>query len=358
MAFSAALLYGVRAATAIAIDRTARSGRLLRRTVIVGGGKDADHLIDELNNDSTNHLQILGIFDDRQDERSLGSNKDIARLGTFEKLSDFCRTSNVDLLIVTVPPRAEERLMQILEKLFVLQIDVRISALNSKLRLNPRAYSYIGRVPMLAVMDKPLSDWDRVLKNIEDRVLGALLLVAASPVMALVALAVRLDSKGPAFFRQKRYGFNNELIEVFKFRSLYIDRQDDNGTGSVTRNDSRITRVGQFIRRTSLDELPQLINVAKGEMSLVGPRPHATGSRADLDLFEHVVQGYFARHKVKPGMTGWAQINGLRGGVDTREKIIRRVEYDLYYIDNWSVPFDLYILAMTPISLITGKNAY
>ena len=211
---------------------------------------------------------------------------------------------------------------------------------------------------MLAMMDKPLSDWDRVVKNVEDRVLGALLLLLAAPVMALVALAVRLDSKGPIFFRQKRYGFNNELIEVLKFRSMYVDQQDATGSKVVTRGDPRVTRVGRFIRRTSLDELPQLINVVKGQMSLVGPRPHATGSKAERDLFEDVVEGYFARHRVKPGVTGWAQINGWRGETDTREKLVRRVEHDLYYIDNWSVLFDLYIIALTPLSLATGKNAY
>ena len=175
---------------------------------------------------------------------------------------------------------------------------------------------------MLAVMDKPLSDWDRVLKNVEDRVLGALMLLLVSPVMALVAVAVRLESKGPIFFRQKRYGFNSELIEVLKFRSMYVEQQDATATKLVTRDDPRVTRVGRFIRRTSLDELPQLINVVKGQMSLVGPRPHATGAKAERDLYENVVQGYFARHRMKPGVTGWAQINGWRGETDTHEKLV------------------------------------
>ena len=358
MELSAVFLCLIRSVAAWTIERLTRAGRLVRRTVIVGGGKDAEELIAALSSDPSNHMRILGIFDDRQDDRAVGNYGGIARLGTFEMLTDFCRDAGVDLLIVTVPARAEERLMQILYKLFTLQVDVRVSALNSKLRLNSRAYTFIGRVPMLAVMDKPLSDWDRVLKNIEDRVLGALLLLLVSPVMALVAIAVRLDSKGPIFFRQKRYGFNSELIEVLKFRSMYVEKQDATASNLVTRGDPRVTPVGRFIRRTSLDELPQLINVVKGEMSLVGPRPHATGAKADRDLYENVVQGYFARHRMKPGVTGWAQINGWRGETDTHEKLVRRVEHDLYYIDNWSVLFDLYVIAMTPISLITGKNAY
>jgi Undecaprenyl-phosphate glucose phosphotransferase len=358
MAVSAVLLCGVRYIAMRVIDRLTLAGRLVRRTVIVGGGEDANDLRRELHADPAKHMKILGVFDDRQDERVAMSKTGIARLGTFEKLAGFCNDMSVDLLIVTVPARAEERLMQILQKLFTLQADIRVSALNSKLRLNSRAYSYIGRVPMLAVMDKPLSDWDRVLKNMEDRVIGALLLILLSPVMALTAIAIRLNSKGPIFFRQKRYGFNNELIEVYKFRSMYVDRQDATASKLVSRDDPRVTRVGRFIRRTSLDELPQLINVVRGQMSLVGPRPHATGAKADRDLYENVVQGYFARHRMKPGVTGWAQINGWRGETDTHEKLLRRVEHDLYYIDNWSMLFDLYIIAMTPSSLLTGKNAY
>jgi Undecaprenyl-phosphate glucose phosphotransferase len=358
MALSALFLCFVRFIAAEVARRLTRAGVLVRRTVIVGGGKDAEDLIRELNADPENHLNILGVFDDRRGDRASGDFGGIARLGTFEGLTDFCRRASVDLLIVTVPSRAEERLMQILAKLFPLQVDIRISALSSKLRINSRAYSFIGRVPMLAVMDKPLGDWDRVLKNLEDRLIGSLSLILAAPVMIAVAIAIKLESDGPIFFRQKRYGFNNELIEVLKFRSMHVSQQDVTASKLVTRDDPRVTRVGRIIRRASIDELPQLLNVVQGQLSLVGPRPHATGAKADRDLYENVVQGYFARHRVKPGVTGWAQINGWRGETDTHEKLVRRVEHDLYYIDNWSVLFDLYIIAMTPISLLTGKNAY
>lgn len=358
MELTALMLCFVRFVAALVAQRLTRAGVLARRTVIVGGGKDAEDLIKELRDDPENHLDILGIFDDRRDERSSGDFGGVARLGTFEDLAEFCRKSSVDLLIVTVPARAEERLMQILDKLFALQVDVRISALNSKLRINSRAYSFIGQVPMLAAMDKPLGDWDHMLKAVEDRLIGSLLLILASPIMAIVAIAISLESRGPIFFRQKRYGFNNELIEVLKFRSMYVDQQDVTASKLVTRDDPRVTRVGRIIRRASLDELPQLINVVQGQMSLVGPRPHATGARAERDLYENVVRGYFARHRMKPGVTGWAQINGWRGETDTHEKLVRRVEHDLYYIDHWSVLLDLYIIAMTPISLLSGKNAY
>ena len=334
------------------------SGRLVRRTIIVGGGPDAEAVIRELEGDTSHEVQILGIFDDRFDDRSSDSIMGYAKLGNFDQLEDFCRRSGVELLLITVPVSAEERLLYILKRMFTLSVDVRISALSSKLRLSSRAYSYIGNVPVLTVMDKPLTDWDRVVKNVTDRVIALALLVLASPIMIATAIAVRLDSKGPIFFRQRRYGFNSELIEVWKFRSLRVESQDSNAGTLVTKGDSRVTRVGRFIRKTSIDELPQLFNVLQGTMSLVGPRPHATQAKADQDLYENVVNGYFARHRVKPGVTGWAQINGWRGETDTHEKIQRRVEADLYYIENWSVPLDLYVIAMTPVALFSQKNAY
>jgi lipopolysaccharide/colanic/teichoic acid biosynthesis glycosyltransferase len=182
--------------------------------------------------------------------------------------------------------------------------------------------------------------------------------VLLSPVMLGVALAVKYTSKGPVIFRQKRHGFNNQLVEVYKFRSMFVETLDANATKLVTRGDPRVTPVGRFIRKTSLDELPQFFNVLKGELSLVGPRPHATACRAGERLYNEVVEGYYARHRMKPGITGLAQINGWRGETDTEEKLQRRVEHDIQYIDNWSVWMDLYILAMTPVSLLTTRNAY
>jgi lipopolysaccharide/colanic/teichoic acid biosynthesis glycosyltransferase len=173
-----------------------------------------------------------------------------------------------------------------------------------------------------------------------------------------VALAVRLESPGPVIFRQRRYGFNNELIEVFKFRSMHTNLTDTNAAKLVTKGDPRVTRVGRIIRKTSLDELPQLFNVLTGQLSLVGPRPHATQAKAAEALYEQVVDGYFARHKVKPGITGWAQVNGWRGETDTREKIEQRVKHDLEYIDQWSLGLDLLILAKTPLALLKSENAY
>ena len=333
-------------------------GRMARRTVIVGGGKATFELIERLDRAGANAIQILGLFDDRDKYRSPEQVGRYTKLGRFEDLEVFCREQRVDLLIISLPTAAEDRILQVLKMLWVLPIDVRIAALGSKLRLRARAYNYIGDVPFLPVFDKPMSDWSVALKAIEDRTLSALGLLVLSPLLALIALAVKLDSRGPVFFRQQRYGFNNEAIGVYKFRSMYVDQCDAGATRLVTRGDPRVTRVGAFLRRTSLDELPQLINVLKGELSLVGPRPHAMQAKADGRIYDDVVEGYFARHKVKPGITGWAQVNGWRGETDTVEKIEQRVAHDIHYIDNWSMLLDLRILAMTPLALITDKNAY
>jgi Undecaprenyl-phosphate glucose phosphotransferase len=337
-----------------------RAGRLQRRAVVVGGGKPAEELIAAIQAQTDSDVTVMGTFDDRSDDRSPAHAAHVPKLGTVDDLVEFARRTRVDLVIVTLPMTAEARVLTMLQKLWVLPVDIRLAAHTAKLRFRPRAYSYIGNVPVLDVFDKPIQDWDVVLKWVFDKVVGTAALIVLSPLMLLTAIAVKLDSKGPVLFRQKRYGFNNEMIEVFKFRSMYTDMSDAQATRLVTKGDPRVTRVGRFIRKTSLDELPQLFNVVfKGNLSLVGPRPHAAQAKAADRLYDEVVDGYFARHKVKPGITGWAQINGWRGETDTPEKIQRRVEHDLYYIENWSILFDLYILARTPLSLARHReNAF
>jgi len=343
----------------VAIAQLTRAGRFDRRTAIVGGGEAAQSMIRALDAQNDTGIRIVGVFDDRGDDRSDDVVAGYPRLGTVDDLVEYARRTQLDLVIFTVPIAAETRILQMLSKLWVLPIDIRLAAHASRLRLRPRSYSYIGNVPVLDVFDRPIADWDLVLKSIFDRTVGSILLLALAPVMIATAIAVKLDSRGPVLFRQKRYGFNNELIEVYKFRSMHADQADAAAAKLATRDDPRVTRVGRFIRKTSIDELPQLFNVVfAGNLSLVGPRPHAMQAKAADKLYDKVVDGYFARHRVKPGITGWAQINGWRGETDTREKIQRRVEHDLYYIENWSVFFDLQILAMTPLALVKTENAY
>ena len=338
----------------------ARQGRLDRRTVIVGSDQNGEQLVEALKGQDDSDIEILGVFDDRNDTRALETCAGSPKLGKVDDILEFARRTRVDLVLFALPISAETRILEMLKKLWVLPVDIRLSAHMNKLRFRPRSYSYLGKIPTLNVFEAPISDWDLVMKWLFDHFVGAITLLLASPVMLLVALAVKLDSPGPVFFRQKRFGFNNERIDVFKFRSLYHHQADPLASKVVTKNDSRVTRVGRFIRRTSLDELPQLFNVVfKGNLSLVGPRPHAVQSKLETQLFDEAVDGYFARHRVKPGITGWAQINGWRGEVDSEEKIHKRVEFDLYYIENWSALFDFYILLKTPLALLTkNEGAY
>jgi Undecaprenyl-phosphate glucose phosphotransferase len=338
----------------------ARQGRLDRRTIIVGADENGEQLVEALNEQSDSDIHVLGVFDDRNDDRALETCAGSPKLGKVDDIVEFARRTRVDLVLFALPISAETRILEMLKKLWVLPVDIHLSAHTNRLRFRPRSYSYLGEVPTLHVFEAPITDWDLVMKWLFDHIVGSLVLLAALPVMGLVALAIKLDSSGPVLFRQKRFGFNNERIDVFKFRSLYHHQADPTASKVVTKNDPRVTRVGRFIRKTSLDELPQLFNVVfKSNLSLVGPRPHAVQGKLQNRLFDEAVDGYFARHRVKPGITGWAQVNGWRGEVDTDEKIQKRVEFDLYYIENWSVLFDLYILLKTPFSLLTkNENAY
>src|SRR6185312_5420531 len=242
--------------------------------------------------------------------------------------------------------------------LCLVPVHVRLCPDSFGLRLGQVEASYIAGHTFLNVIDRPLSDWRWIAKTIEDRVLGALILTAITPLLLAVALLIKLDSRGPVLFRQKRYGFNNRLIEVLKFRTMYADKTDANAEQLTQRNDPRITRVGAFLRRTSLDELPQFLNVVRGEMSIVGPRPHALAAKAGTLLYQDAVKYYDARHRVKPGITGWAQVNGWRGETDTVEQIRKRVEHDLYYIEHWSILLDLKIIIRTILGGFTGHHAF
>src|SRR6202158_3848671 len=338
----------------------ARQGRLDRRTIIVGSDQNGEKLVEALTAQDDSDIDVLGVFDDRNDNRALDTCAGSPKLGKVDDIVEFARRTRIDLVLFALPISAETRILEMLKKLWVLPVDIRLSAHTNKLRFRPRSYSYLGKVPTLDVFEAPITDWDLVMKWLFDHVVGAVILLLASPLMALVALAVRLDSPGPVLFRQKRFGFNNERIDVFKFRSLYHDQADPLAAKVVTKNDSRVTRVGRCTRKTGLDDLPQLFNVVfKNNLSLVGPRPHPVQGKLQSRLFDEAVDGYFARHRVKPGITGWAQSNGWQGEVDSEEKIQKRVEFDLYYIENWSVLFDLYILLKTPLALMTkNENAY
>ena len=340
------------------IRRWARNGTMERRAVIVGGGAAAEDLIRAVERQPINDIRICGIFDDRDDVRSPPIVAGYPKLGTVQELLRFARVARIDMLIVALPITAEERVLSLLKKVWILPVDIRLAAHANQLQFHRRSYSFIGSVPMLDIFDRPISDWDSVAKRIFDIFFSVLGLVVLSPIMALTAIAIKLESKGPVIFKQKRHGFNNEIVDVYKFRSMYVEQCDPSARNAVTKDDPRVTRVGRFIRKTSIDELPQFVNSLKGDLSLVGPRPHAVSAQSHNRLYHEVVDGYFARHRVKPGVTGWAQINGWRGEIDNDDKIKMRTEFDLHYIENWSLWFDLKILLLTPIRLMNTENAY
>jgi Undecaprenyl-phosphate glucose phosphotransferase len=352
-------LVSKRLVLAALVRRWAKDGRLDRRTIIVGADENGERLITALRAQEDCTFDILGVFDDRGDGRTQESCAGVPKLGIVDDIVEFAHRTRIDLVLFALPISAEKRILQMLKKLWVLPVDIHLAAHTHDLHFRPPSYSYFGKLATLHMSQRPITDWDMVIKTGFDRVVGALILLLAAPVMALIALAIKLDSPGPVLFQQKRFGFNNERIDVIKFRSLLHHWADPTASKVVTKNDPRVTRVGRFIRKTSLDELPQLFNVVfKGDLSLVGPRPHPVKGKLQSRLFHETVDGYFARHRVKPGITGWAQINGWRGEINNETKIQKRVEFDLYYIENWSVLFDLYILGRTPLALLKAENAY
>ena len=335
-----------------------KEGRLDRRVVIVGGGEKAAELIYSLQAVPNTDLKIVGIFDDRKDERSPSVVAGYPKLGTIAELMTFARKAPIDIMIVTLPLTAENRLLTMLRQLWVLPVDIRLWLHSNDVSFARRAFSLNNPVPMVDVFTKPIANWNSVVKRTFDLVVASLAIVLLSPVMIIAAIAVKLDSKGPIIFKQMRDGFNNQQIRIFKFRSLYTEQSDFACKTAVTKGDSRVTRVGRFIRKTSIDELPQLFNVLTGELSLVGPRPHVPNAHTNEKPWAETVNEYIARHKVKPGITGWAQITGWRGEVDSEEKLKGRVDADLYYIENWSIWFDIYILLITPLRILNTENAY
>ncbi|MCF3639495.1 undecaprenyl-phosphate glucose phosphotransferase [Rhizobium sp. TRM95111] len=343
---------------AVAIRFWARNGTMERRAVIVGGGEAAKELIRALERQPENDIRICGIFDDRDERRSPSIVAGYPKLGTIPELVEFARLARIDMLIISLPLSAEARILQLLKKLWVLPVDIRLAAHAKGLKFRPRSYSLVGNVPLLAIFDKPIADWDSVAKRAFDITFSLIALALLWPVFIGAALAVKVTSPGPVIFRQKRHGFNNEIIDVYKFRSMYTHMSDPTAKAAVTKRDPRVTPVGRFLRKSSIDELPQIFNVLKGELSLVGPRPHAIQAQSHNRKYVDVVEGYFARHRVKPGVTGWAQINGWRGEIDHDDKIRFRTEFDLYYIENWSLWLDLKILFLTPFRLLNTENAY
>lgn len=341
-----------------AIRWAVEAGLTERRAVLVGGGDPAHDLITGLRGNPGNRIRICAIFDDRSDARSPDLVLDVPKIGRFDDLLGFARRAEIDMVIIALPLEATDRIAFLLDKFEVLPLPVHLAQFS-------KDYAFDDTVPSPGQARLSLLEAGsfglrrRMLKRLFDVTIASLALVVLSPLLALIALAIRLDSPGPVLFRQMRSGFNEREVAVFKFRSMRADRCDLQARQIVVKNDPRVTRVGAVLRRTSLDELPQLFNVLRGELSLVGPRPHAVDAvTGRKEAFAELVAGYSARHRLPPGITGWAQIHGARGGIEDPEALRRRVAYDLWYIENWSPWLDLRILLATPVALLDTRNAY
>lgn len=343
-----------RVATAQILRRWTARGSLARRVAIYGAGPIGKRLAEHIRRHESD-IELVGLFDDRQ-KRTRSTTEPALGLsaGSLDELIDTGRQNAIDQIVVALPLAAEDRILSIVDRLSELPVDIHLCPDLISFKLRSSSVSYLGDIALLDVQQRPMRDWEPLVKAIEDRVIGTVLLALFLPVLALIALAIKLDSTGPVLFRQRRHGFNREVIGVLKFRTMHVAEDGDN-VPQAARHDPRVTRVGRFLRRTSLDELPQLINVVRGEMSLVGPRPHAL---AHNHHYEAILRRYAARHRVKPGITGWAQLNGFRGETETDEKMQARVDYDLHYIENWSLWLDIKILAKTPFHAMVHPSAY
>ena len=351
---SFSLVLGNRCLFYYLFGRFAKKGQISRHIVIVGTGSQARKFLGKIVGSQNPWIKVEGIFDDRVDR--IGSSfMGFPIVGTIDDLVGFARKNPLDDIIITLPWNAHDRLQEIISTLEELPVNVRLGLdLSGFLKFN-FSFSSILEVHMINLVNKPLQGGKYLLKVFEDKILAFLLLILLSPLMLLIAMAVKLESRGPILFRQKRFGFNNKKFSVLKFRTMYHNPGSDKDVEQATANDPRVTPLGKFLRRTSLDELPQLLNVLQGAMSIVGPRPHAVEHN---EKYSKIIQGYFARHRVKPGITGWAQVKGFRGETDVPEKMKDRVDHDVYYIKNWSLLFDIKILIMTLLVVPFQKNAY
>jgi len=326
------------------VRRWRRQGKLTPNIVIVGATRHAQKLI-EAAIDSRD-VNILGVFDDRM-ARNPNAVGGVPVLGDVQALLGHKITPYVDQIVVAIDTSAKARVKSIIEKLRSLPNEVSLLVDVESESDRRAALSRMADMPLARVSGISEDERKMLYKRIEDIVIGTVALVLFAPLMLVTAVLIKLDSKGPVFFRQRRHGFNNEPIMVWKFRSMYTHMTDHTAAQQVTKGDPRVTRVGRFIRKTSLDELPQLFNVLSGEMSLVGPRPHAIGMKTGPDESARLVAEYAWRHRVKPGMTGWAAIKGSRGALEAADDVRRRIAFDIEYIENHSVWLDLYIMAMT-----------
>jgi len=335
-----------------------RAGGSIRSVAILGSRTLSEQLIEQLQYKKTG-ICISGRYNDREYDEHSGDSLGVPYKGGVSKLAMDIALGAVDTVLITLPVAAPDRLQAAISALRLLPIEIRLlpeEVAFSLLKKQNGARTEWGGLQFLTLATPPIPEFKFILKSLGDRIVALLLLVVLLPLFAVVGIAIRLSSPGPILFRQRRIGYKNCTFDIFKFRTMHVSTHTN--TELTCRNDPRVFKLGHFLRKTSIDELPQLLNVLRGDMSLVGPRPHMPEARAAGLLYFEAVNEYACRHRVKPGLTGWAQVNGWRGPTETVEAIERRVEHDIYYIDNWSFSLDLLILMRTALVPFRGTNAF
>jgi putative colanic acid biosynthesis UDP-glucose lipid carrier transferase len=326
----------------ILLPRLLAAEGIQRVAVVAGAGSLGRKLAQQIESTPFLGIRVAGFFDDRAPSR-LPDMDSKSFLGSLDSLAEYAKKNRVDLIYVTLPMASQPRIMKLLDELHDTTASVYFTPDIFMFDLIQGRMDTIGGIPVLAVCETPFCGMNGIIKRASDIVLSSIILLLIAPVLAAIAIGVKYTSPGPVLFRQRRYGLDGREIVVYKFRSMTVT-EDGPVVRQATKNDSRVTPFGAFLRRTSLDELPQFINVLQGRMSIVGPRPHAV---AHNELYRKLVKSYMVRHKVRPGITGWAQVNGLRGETDTVEKMKARIEYDLDYLRHWSLRLDLRIIWRT-----------
>lgn len=330
-----------------------KAGYNIKKVAIIGATESCDYLLKEIQKREELGFELIGIYEDREFSRNFGDLKNYV-VGNIDQGISQAHDGNIDTLFISLSLRAEERIANLLLQLGDTTVDVHYIPDFLVSNLMHARIAHVGDVDTLSIFESPYFGANKWLKRIEDLVLGCLILAIIFTPLIVIAIGIKLTSTGPVLFKQRRYGLRGEEINVWKFRTMSTVNNKSNVI-QATKNDSRVTPFGRFLRRTSCDELPQFFNVLKGDMSIVGPRPHAV---AHNEIYRSQVQYYMLRHKVKPGITGWAQINGWRGETDTLEKMAKRIEYDLQYIKHWSLWWDVKIIFRTLHVVYVGNNAY
>lgn len=322
-----------------------------KRAIIAGLNEQGNALAESFLRHEYTTTTCQGYFDDRAESR-LSNPHNLTNLGKISEIADYVKQHKINVIYLSLPMVSQPRIIKLLEELHDTTASVYILPDIFLTDLIQGRIGQIDGIPVMAVCESPFTGTDSFIKRTTDIILALIILTLISPILLIISLGVKLSSPGPIIFKQRRYGIDGKEILVYKFRSM-TTTDNGNQVAQATKNDARITPLGGFLRKTSLDELPQFFNVLQGRMSIVGPRPHAV---AHNEMYRKVIKGYMIRHKVKPGITGWAQVNGLRGETDTLDKMQARIEYDIDYLRHWSLRLDIYIILKTIWVVLRGQD--